>query len=163
MYTKPTDRRLDLYLGCLALLAAAALGSAYALQYLGGYLPCTFCYWQRYPYFALIAVVAAGLALRRPVLTALVAIVLLLVDAGIALWHTAIERGFVPLPESCAAVGEADSIEALKAQLLAAPPACDQVGLTWLGLSLSSWNALFALALAAGTIAMLLRDRRINS
>ncbi|MEZ5864429.1 MAG: disulfide bond formation protein B [Geminicoccaceae bacterium] len=141
------------------LLAAAALAVAYALQYLGGYQPCQLCYWQRYPYFAVLAVTALGVALGRPRHVLLLAAALFLVTAGIAWYHVGVEQGMFALPTGCAAGGEATSIAELKAQLATAAPACDQVGLTILGLSLSNWNALAGMAFALVGVAGWLRTR----
>lgn len=141
------------------LLAAAALAVAYALQHLGGYQPCQLCYWQRYPYFAVLAVAALGLALGRPRPALLVAAALFLVTAGIAWYHVGVEQGLFALPTGCAAGTGATSVAELKAQLATAAPACDQVGLIVLGLSLSNWNALAGMAFAVVGLAGWLRPR----
>ena len=147
------------WLALLGLFAILAISVAHALQYLGGYQPCQLCYWQRYPYFAVMAVVALGLAIGRPRPALLLGAALFLVTAGIALYHVGVEQGIFALPTGCAAGAGATSIAELKAQLAAAPPACDQVGLTILGLSLSSWNALAGMAFAVVGLAGWLRTR----
>ena len=52
----------------LALVSAAILLAALALQFLGGLAPCPLCIWQRWPYVALVARVSAasGSGTRRP-------------------------------------------------------------------------------------------------
>ena len=137
------------WLAALGLLALSALGLAYALEHLGGYRPCQLCLWQRYPYFGVLAAVGLGLAIGRPRPMLLLAAALFLVTAGIAWYHVGVEQGLLALPTGCAAGGNAGSIAELRAQLQMAAPACDQVGLTFLGLSLSNWNALAAMAFAA--------------
>lgn len=141
-------RSAGTWLAFLGLLALLALGFAHALQYLGGYQPCQLCYWQRYPYFAVLAVVGLGLAIGRPRPALLLVAVLFLATSVIAWYHVGVEQGLFALPTGCAAGGSATSLAELKAQMATAAPACDQVGLTLLGLSLSTWNALAGLAFA---------------
>ena len=154
-----TNRTALLLLGLASLLA---LLSAYALQYLGGFLPCQLCYWQRYPYMAVIAVAALG-AMSGFVRPALVLVTLLFViDAGIAFYHVGVEQGVFALPTACASVGAATSIEDLRAQLATAAPSCDQVSVSFLGLSLSNWNGFAAAFLALASIAALLKTRPLS-
>jgi len=136
------------WLVLLGLATALVLASALAMQYLGGFEPCRLCYWQRYPYMAAIAVAVLGVASRfvRLALVALVA--LFFVDAGLAFYHVGVEEGLFALPAGCASAGTASTIEELRAQLMTAAPACDQVSVSFLGLSLSAWNGLTAMALA---------------
>jgi len=151
-----TDRQALLLLGLASLLALLA---AYALQYLGGFAPCHLCYWQRYPYMAVIAVAAFG-AITGVVRPALVLTGLLfLIVAGIAFYHVGVEQGVFALPTGCASAGTATSIEDLRAQLATAAPACDQVSVSFLGLSLSNWNGFAAAFLALANVAALLKTR----
>jgi disulfide bond formation protein DsbB len=146
----------------LGLASAGALASAYALQYLGGFEPCQLCYWQRYPYMAVIAVAVVGVASRFVRLALLAALVLFLVGSGISLYHVGVEEGIVALPAGCAAIGTATTVEALRAQLMTAAPACDQVSVSFIGLSLSAWNSITAAVLALITLAALWRDRQVS-
>ncbi len=132
----------------LLLLTGAGLAGAYVMQYGFGLEPCQLCLYQRYPYMAAVLVLGIGLAsgMLRAALAA--ALLLYLLDAGIALFHTGVEAGIFSLPEGCAAAGPAASLAELKAQLLATVPRCDRPAAIILGLSIAAWNAVFALALA---------------
>ena len=143
----------------LALASAAILLAALALQYLGGLPPCPLCIWQRWPYVALIALGLLGWRWRPRALLAIAALVLL-GGAGIAAYHVGIEHGWWALPAGCVAGGAADSVEELKRLLAEAPPACDQVGFTFIGLTLAGWNLVASLALAAYATAAALDFRR---
>ena len=139
------DRSLML----LGLAALAALAVALALQYLGGLEPCPLCIKQRYPYLALMAASALGLGLGRPKTFLMLAALILIFEIGLAGYHVGIEQGWFALPTSCAALAPATTIDQLREQLQAAPARCDQVQFTLLGLSLSAWNGIYALALLA--------------
>jgi disulfide bond formation protein DsbB len=132
----------------LALASAAILLEALALQYLGGMLPCHLCLWQRWPYVALVALGLIGWRWHPRALLGLATLVLL-GGAGLAAYHVGIEQEWWALPGSCVAGAGAESVEELKRVLAEAPPACDQVGFTFLGLSLAGWNLVASLLLAA--------------
>jgi disulfide bond formation protein DsbB len=136
----------------LALASAAILLAALALQYVGGLPPCRLCIWQRWPYVALIVLGLLGWRWRpRAVLG--VATVVLLGGAGLAAYHVGIEQGWWALPASCVAGTGAQTIEDLRRMLAEAPPACDQVGFTLLGLTLAGWNLVASFALAGYVVA----------
>lgn len=135
----------------LALVGAAALlalAGAFGLEHLGGYAPCSLCILERWPWAGALVAAGLGLVLGRP-RPALAAAALLLAGNGLlSLYHVGVEAGWLALPGTCAAGGEAVTIEELRAQLDAARPTCDRVALRVLGLSLAAWNGLAAAAVA---------------
>ncbi len=140
------------WLKLLALASALALAGVYVLQYGFGFEPCQLCHWQRYPYMAVIAVAAVGVVSRYVRLALVVVVALFLTGAGIAFYHVGVEQGVFALPTGCAAVGAATSVADLRAQMMTQAPACDQVSVSFLGLSLSAWNGLTATVLALASI-----------
>ena len=157
MMTMHTTHSTDRWLIALGLAAAAALAAALALQFIGGYAPCHLCVLERYPYLVVMVACGLGLWLKWPRLALGVSALALVTVVGLAVFHVGVEQGWFALPESCAAVGRATSLEDLKAQLHAAPARCDQVPLALLGLSLAAWNGIYA---AAMLVAALLGLRR---
>ncbi|MDG1280414.1 MAG: disulfide bond formation protein B [Pseudorhodobacter sp.] len=131
--------------------SAALLAGAFAFQYLGDLYPCTLCLWQRWPHAAAVLIGALALAFGGrvlPVLGGLAAAT----SAGIALFHTGVERAWWEGLASC----NAGSIAGLTMDELlnpnvtvAAPIRCDAVAWEMLGLSMASWNGLASIALAA--------------
>lgn len=120
------------------------LFAQYALQL----PPCHFCLLQRYPY---VLVVLCGAVLwRYPahayLLTAF-AIIGWLATAGIGLYHTGVEQGWVEYTGACvASTDPTASMEELREQIASAPHvSCDQPMGTFFFLSMASWNALTAL------------------
>ena len=136
----------------LALASVAILLAALGLQYLGGVAPCRLCIWQRWPYVALVALGVIGWRWRARALLGAATLVLL-GGAGLAAYHIGIEQGWWALPAGCVAGGTAETVEDLKRLLAEAPPACDQVSFTFLGLTLAGWNLVASLLLAAFTLA----------
>ena len=129
--------------------SAALLLGAFAFQHLGGLAPCKLCLWQRWPHAAAIAI--GGLAFflpgsLLPILGALAA----LATAGIGLYHTGVERGIFEGPTTCTSgSASAMSSDELFDSIMSAPLIrCDEVAWQMLGLSMASWNAIFALGLA---------------
>ena len=138
-----------------ALLAAAALGLAFATEWWGGLVPCALCLWERWPYRVAIALgLLAAIAPRALVRPALGLIVLtILIGAALAGIHTGVEFGWwpSPLPECAAPNFGTGSI----AQRLAAMPArpakpCDDPTflIPFLPVSMAAMNLLFSLGFA---------------
>lgn len=134
-------------LALIAVAAAIALLAALGLQFVGGYQPCNLCVHERWPYLVVVLAGLAGwrLGRHRPALA--LAALALAVNLGLSFYHVGVEQGWFALPESCAAVGAAVSVEELRSQLAAAPARCDQVSLSLLGWSLAAWNGLLAAVL----------------
>jgi disulfide bond formation protein DsbB len=144
------------------LLAAGALGFALVQQYAFGLPPCEFCIWQRWPWGLVLVLGAFGgvLAPRRatrPLLLLIAA--LLLAGAVIALFHVGVEEHWWQGFTSCSsAAPPAGSIEALRAQLQAAPIVrCDQAAWRLFGISMAGYN--FAVSAAAAILAFAIARR----
>lgn len=143
----------------LALAALVILGTVFVMQYGFGLAPCRMCIWQRWPFAALAGLGLIG-AFAWPRVMLTLAMLALLVSIGLGGYHVAVEQGWLALPAGCSTVGEAGSVEELKAMLKAAPPTCDQVAFTFLGLSLAAWNVIASLALTLFTAVVLTTSRR---
>jgi len=129
--------------------SAVLLLAALAFQHLGGLAPCHLCILQRWPHLAAVLI---GLAiLWRPVRgMALGGALAALTSAGIGLYHTGVERGWWPGPDTCTAPlpGSLAPGELLDRILETPVVLCDQVAWSWLSLSMASWNTLASLLLA---------------
>lgn len=129
------------------LVAAILLGSAFAFQY-AGYPPCEMCWWQRYPYMGVIAVVIAGKLIKALPQKLLLALLLLLfaTDAGIAGFHAGVEQGWWEGLASCSGyVNMGGSVdEALEAIMNAPVVRCDEIAWSLFGISMAGYNFLIA-------------------
>ena len=150
----------------LLLGSVLPVGLAYLSQVVFGLFPCHFCMLQRYPYVLSGLCGIACLLLPRmgrgwQISVALGALAFLTTGA-LGLYHTGIERGWVTYQGDCVAQAPADnSIEALRAAIVAAPlVSCKNVGASFLGLSMASWNSVWAACMLALTYLQYRFERR---
>jgi disulfide bond formation protein DsbB len=147
----------------IAGLSLFALGFALISQYGFDLFPCDLCILQRWPYLAAI-ILAVGMVLLRKnrrivIATGISSILAFFTTAGIALYHTGVEQGWIKGPTGCTQSGEiAGNMEELKAQIMSSPLiSCEDTLFEFLGLSMAAWNAVYAVA-GAVLIGILLRN-----
>ena len=145
--------------------ALAALCIAWLAQYGFGLAPCELCYWQRYGYWAAIAlgVVAilqpAGSPRRRMALWLLA--LAFLATAGIALFHVGVEQHWWEGTTACTGQTTAGMTPEELAKAIENAPIvrCDVPAWTMFGISMAGYNLLYALALAAFVFQGALRSK----
>ncbi|MEO0496407.1 MAG: disulfide bond formation protein B [Pseudomonadota bacterium] len=134
------------------------VGSAWVFQLIG-YIPCQVCLWQRVPYYIagpmLLAVAALSLTSslpRRAIHGAIViGLIIIAISGLIGIYHSGVEWGFWPGPESCGVGGTFttnDAADLLNSLESTKPPACDEAAGRFLGLSFAGWNVVAAFGLA---------------
>lgn len=134
----------------LILGGALPLMGAIIAQFGFGLAPCHFCLLQRYPYLVVIAAGFASLLVKRGGLRwrfcVAIGIMGLLATGTLGLIHSGIETGFFHYSGGCVADASANqSLDALRASIANAPlVSCDQPMVEWAGLSMASWNAVWA-------------------
>jgi disulfide bond formation protein DsbB len=132
--------------------SAAMLLAAFGFQYIGGLAPCAMCLWQRWPHAAAVVIGALGVAVPSAVLAAMGGLAML-GNAGIALYHTGVERDWWEGPSTCTGggggLGSMDVADLLNPDAGGGIVMCDEVAWEMFGLSMASWNGLACLALAA--------------
>jgi disulfide bond formation protein DsbB len=138
-----------------ALVLAASIlvvGTAVASQYIGGLEPCILCYYQRYPWYAVIAVAILAVLLPGKTRAALLWLCALLfvLGTGIAFYHVGVEHKVFAGPAACGSVMiTGQSVDALRAQLVGRPVVrCDQAAWTLFGVSMAGYNLLASAAMA---------------
>lgn len=144
-----------------ALGSVALLAGAYIFQALG-YAPCKMCLWQRWPHFVAIGLGFVALVWPSRIVAAFGAVALL-ATAGLALFHSGVERDWWQGPASCS--GGSDLSRLSGADLLSTEVTehvvmCDQVAWSFAGLSMASWNGVFSLLLTALWVSALVQRRR---
>jgi disulfide bond formation protein DsbB len=135
-----------------------ALGTALLSQFWGGLRPCILCIYQRWPYGIAIGLALVALIFLRGRAAGWVtglAGLAFLVGAGIAGFHVGVEQGWWEGTAQCGAtLPTPDNIDALRAQLMAAPVVrCGDVAWSLGGISMAGFNLLASLLLAAITLA----------
>ena len=148
----------------LILLAAAGsaclLGGAFLFQTLG-WAPCAMCLWQRWPHAAAILIGAVGVW-RPGAAVSILGAMAAAATAGIAVYHTGVERDWWEGPASCTSAGGgitgmtgADLLSTEGPNLVL----CDQFTPFFLGLSMANWNALISAGLVLVWLAAARKSR----
>jgi disulfide bond formation protein DsbB len=150
----PTSRGFT----ALVLVASTAVLSAALLsQYWGGLAPCELCLAQRWPWgVAIVISFIATIAGSRSALlwVALLLAVVFFASTGLAFYHVGVQQHWFAGPSACTAPAAADSVEALKAQILRQQPVrCDEPAWSLWGVSLAGWNLFASLVMLGLCIA----------
>lgn len=153
------SRTYAAYAAALTLGMVATVGGALGFQHIGGYIPCALCLLQRDPYYygipvGIAAVLAASFRLPAWTVRSLLVVIglLMLVGAGMGVYHSGVEWGFWEGPATCATsvTGTATNAGSLLDDLNAFHgPSCTEASLRVLGLSFAGWNVIASLILAA--------------
>lgn len=147
--------------------SAVVLGAALLSQYWGGLAPCELCLLQRWPWGVAIVIsfIATMVASRRALpWVALLLAAVFVVSGGLAFYHVGVEQHWFAGPTACsAAATAADTVEALKAQLLRQQPVrCDEPAWSLWGISLAGWNLLASLIMTGCCLATFLQSWRFR-
>jgi disulfide bond formation protein DsbB len=129
--------------------SAAILLGAFGFQHIGGLEPCAMCFWQRWPHAIAIAIAALGLALPRAFI-ALAGALNMAVSAGLAIFHSGVERQWWIGPSSCTSRGvdlTSGDCGLLDPTCGTAIVLCDQIPWAMFGLSMANYNVFGSLAL----------------
>lgn len=138
---------------------AATVGTALCFQYIGGYMPCHLCLLERDPYYygiplGVLAILAARFGMPIWIARVLLVVigVMMLVGAGMGIYHSGVEWAWWAGPSSCTSTPGAATTNAgdlLSALNAVHGPKCDEAALRVLGLSMAGWNVVASLGLAA--------------
>jgi disulfide bond formation protein DsbB len=142
----------------IALVSATALASAMASEIWGGLQPCILCYYQRYAYWAALAIGLAGVAAarfpgtRRPLV--LLGGLAFLTGAAIAAFHVGVEQHWWRGTDACHAptFDPEMSIEDMRKMLMEQPiVTCDSIPWSLFGISMAGYNVLASLIFAGAS------------
>ncbi|WP_026616297.1 disulfide bond formation protein B [Ensifer aridi] len=153
------QRQQLLLAGLVTLGMAMTVGGALGFEHIGGYIPCALCLLQRDPYYygiplGVLAVLSSVLKAPAWITRTLLLLVgiLMLVGAGIGVYHAGVEWHFWEGPSTCAtaAQGVSSDVGDLLGDLDAKhAPSCTDAALRIFGLSFAGWNVIASLILAA--------------
>jgi disulfide bond formation protein DsbB len=138
--------------------AIAALCIAWIAQYGFGLAPCELCNWQRYGYWAaiaigLVAIFQPAQSTARRALLWLLGLAFL-ATAGIALFHVGVDQKWWQGLATCTGdLGGAVSTQDILSAIENAPIVrCDEPAFVLFGISMAGYNLILALALALFTL-----------
>ena len=157
----------SVFTGFVLVASAVALGGALLSQYWGGLAPCELCVLQRWPWgVAIVISFVATMVGSRPALpwVALLLAAVFVASCGLAFYHVGVERHWFAGPTACSgAATAADTVEALKAQILRQQPVrCDEPAWSLWGVSLAGWNLVASLVMAGCCLVVFLQSRRLR-
>jgi len=128
--------------------SVAVIFGAYAFEFIGGFLPCKLCYWQRYPHFLVILIFPLLYFFQ---IRSLIFVVMMsmFVSTILALYHVGVEQKYWPGPNSCTNSSiEGLTTDQLIDQIMSAPLVrCDEIAWKLVGISMAGWNALISFCL----------------
>lgn len=147
----------------IAWASTLALLAVFVAQYGFDLQPCVLCIWQRWPHGAAVALGLAVWAFRDWPVVSLgllgLAITAEVITGGIGVFHVGVEQGWWQGTADCGSTGGADSLAALKAQIMNQPIVrCDEVAFAFLGISMAGWNVVLAAALAGLGLGAVVRN-----
>ncbi|MCX8999961.1 disulfide bond formation protein B [Rhizobiaceae bacterium BDR2-2] len=142
---------------------AGTVGAALGFEHIGGYIPCALCLIQRIPYYVglpvgILAVLASWFGAPSWISRGLLVVLglIMVVSAGLGVYHAGVEWQFWAGPADCSTSVNAVTTNAL--DLLGdldrvKPPSCSEASLRVLGLSFAGWNVITSLVLAGIALA----------
>src|SRR5712691_3318156 len=147
------------------LAGAIVLAGALLSQYWGGLAPCELCLLQRWPWGAAIVISFVAMMVgSRPAVpwVALLLAAVFSVGSALAFYHVGVEQHWFAGPTTCSSAATmADTVEALKAQILRQQPVrCDEVPWSLWGISLAGWNLLASLIMMGCCVAVFVESLR---
>ncbi|MBU6338450.1 MAG: disulfide bond formation protein B [Rickettsiales bacterium] len=139
----------------LLISSIAALCFAYISQYVFDMQPCVLCFYQRKPFFAIIALTSLTLIFFKSEKFKKISIylcaLLLLINIGIASYHVGVENKIFKGPTTCSAsqnLNEITDLEELKIAINNTKAIkCDEPAFIFLGVSMAGWNVIYCLGL----------------
>lgn len=148
---------------CIGIIALsiASLAAVFIGQYAFGLHPCHLCIYQRWPFAVAIALGLIGVIstqFARPAIG--LSALTFFVNAGIALFHSGVERKWWAGLEGCSTPDMSGSIEELMARIQStAVTRCDEIAWELFGLSLANYNMLLCAGAGILCVAYLFKRR----
>ena len=146
-------------------ISASLYAGALWFQYVGGFVPCNLCLWQRWPHIIIVLIVVIAFFVRMPRLVLMAIAITAATSVILATYHAGVEWQLWSGPEGCtASLTSGDDLTSLTDSLLTTPVVrCDQLAWSFLGLSMAGWNSLFSLDICLIALICLLQGKKVAS
>ena len=141
----------NIFLIIIFAVISLAIISALIIQYGLGHEPCKLCLYQRIPYFlAILLIIKIFFFKKYEKITLLILSLIFIGSTALAFYHFGIEQGFFNESLVCTApdLSKTLSKEQLLEQLKQNNISCKDVSFRILGMSLTTINTIFSLALS---------------
>jgi disulfide bond formation protein DsbB len=129
-------------------VAFAVIVVVFIFEYGYHLAPCRLCWWQRYPYIAIVFFAIIALIFQKfQKFNFIFSAIAFFITSGIAIFHSGVERHWWKGFQECSGfTSQSMSLEDLKIAILNAPIAkCDEIAWSFLGLSMANYNVLLGL------------------
>ena len=142
-----------LILRLILLISICVLLIVFVAQFIYDLEPCILCKFQRLPYFAAILFAGLALHIKKANQAGIVKVIgiIFIVGAVLAFYHNGVEQYWWNAVTGCGNSGKFPiSFENFQSQLIAKmPKRCDQIDWTLFGFSMTVYNMLLSIILAA--------------
>ena len=137
---------------------ALLLAGAYVSEYGFGLFPCEYCWWQRWPHFAAVALALVSTMAGPKRLWLALAALAVLVSGLIGAFHAGVEYGWWEGITACSSY-VATGGDPLEAIMNAPLVRCDVAPWTLAGISLAGFNAIISTVSAVVIFILLAKDK----
>ena len=144
-------------------ISASLYAGALWFQYVGDLIPCNLCLWQRWPHIIIICLALIALFLRTPRLVLTAIAITGATSFILAAYHAGVEWQLWVGPGGCTtSLTNSGDLTSLTDNLLSTPVVrCDEVGWSFLGLSMAGWNSLFSLDICLISVISLAQGKKV--
>ena len=145
-------------------ISASLYAGALLFQYVGGFMPCNLCLWQRWPHIIIVGLAVIALFLRTPRLVLTAIAISAAVSCILAAYHTGVEWQLWDGPGGCTtSLTTSGDLTSLTDSLLSTPVVrCDDVAWSFLGLSMAGWNSLLSLDICLIALLTLVPEKKVS-
>ena len=141
----------NIFLIVILAIISLMIISALIIQYWLGHEPCKLCLYERIPYFLSMLLIIKILFIKKyEKVTLLILFLVFVSSAALALYHFAIEQGFLSESLACTAGNFAETLskEQILEQLKLNSISCKDVSFRIFGFSLAAINTIFSIGLS---------------
>ena len=128
-------------------ISLSAILFALYYEYFENYEPCTFCIYQRIPYFLIIFFSLVYLILKKNLnFFQFLILLFFLSSLVVSTTHVGIEQGYWSVNTSCTSkINDFEDIEQLRSSLMSATiTKCDEIIWSYKGISMAGYNMIFS-------------------
>jgi len=144
-------------------ITSVLLITVYIMQYGFNIMPCKLCIFQRFPYFAIIALLGLYLSIDNkynPKVILIIVTLFFLISTGLSLYHSLVEFKIIATDLQCAQLEDFNSKASIYNDLIGKKAvSCDMATFKIFNLSLSNWNFLVSFIMLFFSIILIYKNK----